>query len=56
MLFALKLLAILGLLFYLYAVSRILKTWQRRDRLNVTIWFVILSLLGGVCIGVLFMR
>ncbi|MBZ5654525.1 MAG: hypothetical protein LAO56_04505 [Acidobacteriia bacterium] len=48
--------AVIGLLFYVYAVIRILKTWRYRDRMNVAIWFVVLGLLGGMCIGLLLMK
>jgi len=52
----LKLLAIAGLLFYMYAIVHILKTWRSRDWMNKTIWFVMLSLVGGACVGILFSR
>jgi drug/metabolite transporter (DMT)-like permease len=47
-------LAIVGLLFYVYAIVRVVKTWEHRDRVNKTIWFVVLAALGGVCLGVMF--
>jgi len=56
MLTALTILAICGLLFWVYSVVRILKTWWSRDWLNKTIWFAILSLVGTACIGILLMR
>jgi hypothetical protein len=48
-----KVVAIIGLLFFVYATARVYTSWQYRDRLNVTIWFIILSSIGGVCIGLL---
>lgn len=45
--------AIFGLLFFAYAILRILATWERRDRLNLAIWFIVLSLIGGISIGLL---
>ena len=45
----LRLFAVAGLLFYVYAFVRILKTWWSRDWINKTVWFVALSLLGAAC-------
>jgi pimeloyl-ACP methyl ester carboxylesterase len=30
------------------------RTWEYRNRLNVTIWFIFQGLVGGMCIGMLF--
>ncbi len=49
----LKVVAIVGLLFWGYCIWRINATWQHRDTLNKTIWWVFLGLLGGLCIGLL---
>jgi hypothetical protein len=46
--------AILGLAFYVYAISRILRTWQYRDWANKTAWFIILGAVGGTCLVLLF--
>ncbi len=48
-----KVIAVVGLLFYIYCAWRILSTWNHRDRLNKSIWFVFLGLFGGLCIGLL---
>lgn len=45
--------AIIGLLFCVYSATRIASTWDRRGKLNVSFWWVFLSLLGGICIGLL---
>ena len=42
-----------GLIFYVYATVRIVRTWKFRDTANKTIWFLVLSVIGGISIGVL---
>ena len=48
-----KLVAIFGLAFWCYAVWRIYATWELRNRANISIWSVILGVIGGACIGLL---
>ena len=48
-----KVLAVLGVLFCAYAVLRILRTWNYRDRLNLAVWWVVLAATAGLCIGFL---
>lgn len=52
--FPLAAVGIFGLLFCVYAVSRILSTWQYHDLANLAVWFILLGLDGGACIGLLF--
>jgi hypothetical protein len=46
----------LGLLGYFCAAIFIVLTWKKRSRRNVTIWFVGLAVMGGLSIGLLFVR
>jgi hypothetical protein len=48
------LISVIGLLFYLYAIVRILRTWKQRDVVNKAFWWVALGLIGGAAIGLLF--
>jgi hypothetical protein len=48
-----KVLAVIGLLFCCYCTAKVLQSWEHRDRINVAIWFVIISVIGGICIGLL---
>lgn len=47
---------VFGLLFYAYAVIRILRSWAGRNRINVSVWFVVLALIGSISFGLLFVR
>jgi len=46
----------LGLVAYACMTVRIVLTWHRRSRKDVTIWFVVLTIVGGLSIGLLFVR
>jgi hypothetical protein len=50
----LKLLAALGVLFYIYAIARIYRSWWSRHWINKSVWFVILSVIGAACVALFF--
>jgi hypothetical protein len=48
-----KIIAGIGLLFFLYCFIQIIAKWQSRDTAEKTIWFIIIAVGGGWCTSVL---
>jgi hypothetical protein len=51
-----QIVGMVGLVLYSYGAARVYRTWRNRSRVNVIIWWVALGLIGGLCVGLLFVK
>jgi len=49
-----KILAGIGLMFFIYCFVQVVAKWEHRDKTEKTIWFIVIAAGGGWCLSVLF--
>jgi len=49
-----KILAVIGLMFFIYCFVQVVARWQYRNAIEKTLWFIVIAAGGGWCLSVLF--